>query len=317
EYKCQFCHGAISGGRPCSDVILAKQPDIRLYGCTYYKALTNNRSIQVRLNETVHVQRAIRDDHKKILKKLMDVNEKRKKDEVAGEEKFDDIPSAAQDRLSPETFHRKDLRVFRVERLFSAPGGHRFVFGFYYARPHETFCDSQRIFHRNEVFATPLYDTLPLDAVVGRCTVLDPSVWCLGRPTVPKFKEEDVYLCEYQIDRNQRSFEKIPSKNRYPINTQPYVFRKFDEPITIKRDFTPFIVDSSSPSSSSQSKSSSKDKDASEGVNSKRIMMDNLSAIVEKLKSPSKTVEFKVQAEEEKKRRRPRKLCRTTKPSSG
>ncbi|PIO64961.1 SET domain protein [Teladorsagia circumcincta] len=165
-------------------------------------ALTNNRSIQVRLNETVHVQRAIRDDHKKILKKLMDVNEKRKKNDVAGEEKFDEIPLAAQDRLPPETFHRK---------------------------------------------------------------------------------EEDVYLCEYQIDRNQRSFEKIPSKNRYPINTQPYVFRKFDEPITIKRDFT---------------------------------MMDNLSAVVEKLKSPSKTVESKVQTGEEKKRRRPRKLCRTTKPSN-
>ncbi|PIO63499.1 SET domain protein [Teladorsagia circumcincta] len=108
-------------------------------------ALTNNRSIQVRLNETVHVQRAIRDDHKKILKKLMDVNEKRKKSDVDGEEKFDDIPLAAQDLLPPETFHRK-------------------------------------------VFATPLYDTLPLDAVVGRCTVLDPSVWCIGRPTVPKFK---------------------------------------------------------------------------------------------------------------------------------
>ncbi|XGW24074.1 hypothetical protein V3C99_005912 [Haemonchus contortus] len=313
EYKCQFCRGAISGGRPCSDVILAKQPEIRLYGCSYYKALTNNRSIQVRLNETVHVQRAIKDDHKKILKKLMDVNEKRKKNGDDGEEKFEDIPEAAQDRLPLETFHRKDLRVFRVERLFCAPGGHRFVFGFYYARPHETFCDSQRIFHRNEVFSTPLYDTLPLDAVVGRCAVLDPSTWCAGRPTVPEFREEDVYLCEYQIDRNQRSFEKIPSKNRYPINTQPYVFRKFDEPITIKRDFTPFIVDPSL----SQSKSSLKgDKDASDVVGSKRLMMDNLSAIVERLKSPSKTLPRKVHVEEERKRRRPRKQCRSTKSPS-
>ena len=69
-----------------------------------------------------------------------------------------------------------------------APGGHRFVFGFYYARPHETICDPTRLFHRNEVFATPLYDTLPLDAVVGRCTVLDPDVWCKGRPIIPEFK---------------------------------------------------------------------------------------------------------------------------------
>uniref|UniRef100_A0A1I7WNM2 Histone-lysine N-methyltransferase n=1 Tax=Heterorhabditis bacteriophora TaxID=37862 RepID=A0A1I7WNM2_HETBA len=59
------------------------------------------------------------------------------------------------------------------------------------------------------------------------------------------FKEADVYICEYQIDRNQRSFEKIPPKNRYPVNTQPYVFRNFVEPLILKRDFTPFIVEPS------------------------------------------------------------------------
>ncbi|KJH46051.1 BAH domain protein, partial [Dictyocaulus viviparus] len=252
EYKCQFCRGIISGGRPCVDVILAKQPDIRLRGCSYYKALVNNRGIQIRLNETVHVLKAIGDD------------------------------------VSDLQFYYVsilDLRVFRVERLFAATGGHRFVFGFYYARPHETFCDSQRIFHRNEVFATPLYDTLPLDAVVGRCAVLDPSIWCIGRPTVPKFKEADIYLCEYQIDRNQRSFEKIPMKNRYPINTQPYVFKRFEDPVTIKRDFTPFVVDQTI----SPSKLSFKmGKEPSHAVDAKRFMMQNLSAIVERLNDASK-----------------------------
>lgn len=53
---------------------------------------------------------------------------------------------------SPKEFHRKDLRVFRVERLFVGPNGERFIFGCYYARPHETFCDPSRNFHRNEVF---------------------------------------------------------------------------------------------------------------------------------------------------------------------
>ncbi|KIH43271.1 PHD-finger, partial [Ancylostoma duodenale] len=37
EYKCQFCRGTIDGSRPCSDVVLAKQPEIRLDGCSYYK----------------------------------------------------------------------------------------------------------------------------------------------------------------------------------------------------------------------------------------------------------------------------------------
>lgn len=46
---------------------------------------------------------------------------------------------------------RQDVRHFRVERLFVSPQGQRFVFGCYYARPHETFCDSTRLFHKNEV----------------------------------------------------------------------------------------------------------------------------------------------------------------------
>lgn len=301
EYKCHFCRGTISGGRPFGDVILAKQPSIRLSGCTYYKALVNNRSIQVRLNETVHVQKATGDDHKKVLKKLMDMSENTKKS--GKDEGDDDIPLANCEKLLPETFDRKDLRVFRVERLFAAPRGHRFVFGFYYARPHETFCDSQRIFHRNEVFATPLYDTLPLDAVVGRCTVLDPSTWCIGRPIVPEFKEADIYLCEYQIDRNQRSFEKIPIKNRYPINTQPYVFRKFEKPTTIKRDFTPFVVD---PTSTPLKTSHKVDKDPSHTVNAGRFMIRNLAIIIEKLSDPSKR-ESNSQKEEQKAERCSRK----------
>lgn len=51
-----------------------------------------------------------------------------------------------------ELFERKDLRTFRIERLFRGPSGHLFVFGCYYARPHETFCDPNRMFYKNEVF---------------------------------------------------------------------------------------------------------------------------------------------------------------------
>uniref|UniRef100_A0A0K0D1E8 BAH domain-containing protein n=1 Tax=Angiostrongylus cantonensis TaxID=6313 RepID=A0A0K0D1E8_ANGCA len=258
EYKCHFCRGTISGGRPFGDVILAKQPSIRLSGCTYYKALVNNRSIQVRLNETVHVQKATGDDHKKVLKKLMDMSENTKKS--GKDEGDDDIPLANCEKLLPETFDRK-------------------------------------------VFATPLYDTLPLDAVVGRCTVLDPSTWCIGRPIVPEFKEADIYLCEYQIDRNQRSFEKIPIKNRYPINTQPYVFRKFEKPTTIKRDFTPFVVD---PTSTPLKTSHKVDKDPSHTVNAGRFMIRNLAIIIEKLSDPSKR-ESNSQKEEQKAERCSRK----------
>uniref|UniRef100_A0A8R1EQF9 BAH domain-containing protein n=1 Tax=Caenorhabditis japonica TaxID=281687 RepID=A0A8R1EQF9_CAEJA len=87
------------------------------------------------------------------------------------------------------------------------------------------------------MFATPYYETLPLDEVIGRCLVVDTATWSEGRPKVPKFKEDDVFLCEMQIGKNQRFFEKIPQKNRYPINTQPYVFTKFSQPKKILRNF--------------------------------------------------------------------------------
>jgi BAH domain len=144
-----------------------------------------------------------------------------------------------------------------VERLFKGPSGQRFVFGCYYASkryrppqtispdnscyypgPHETFCDSNRLFHRNEVFWTPLFDTLPLDSVIGRCLIMDPQVWQLGRPKSPLYLEDDVYVCEYQIDRNQRSFEKIPQKNHYHVSTEPYVFNRFEAKLCLRRDFT-------------------------------------------------------------------------------
>jgi histone-lysine N-methyltransferase ASH1L len=94
------------------------------------------------------------------------------------------------------------------------------------------------MFYRNELFWTPLFDTLPLDSVVGRCLILEPTIWMMGRPKTPRYLEDDVYVCEYQIDRNQRSFEKILPKNRYYINTEPYVFNYYSEKQCIKRDFT-------------------------------------------------------------------------------
>ncbi|CAI4221440.1 unnamed protein product [Auanema sp. JU1783] len=240
DFQCKFCSGAIKD-IPSTDVILAKQPEIRFIGCEYYKALNNNRNIQVRLNESVFVEKTTGDQHKKLLKLLVENVGKNKKKDVVGEE-YRGFPPPSNEVIAHKLYDRKNLRAFRVERLFVAPTGHRFVFGFYYARPHETICDPNRIFHRNEIFATRFYDTLPLDSVVGRCIVLDPDVFCKGRPLFPMFKEEDVFLCEYQIDRQQRSFEKIPIRHRFPINTQPYVFQDFPEVKPLIRDFTPFLV---------------------------------------------------------------------------
>uniref|UniRef100_A0A914UIY7 BAH domain-containing protein n=1 Tax=Plectus sambesii TaxID=2011161 RepID=A0A914UIY7_9BILA len=98
------------------------------------------------------------------------------------------------------------------------------------------------MFCKNELFWTPLFDTLPLDAVVGRCLVLEPSIWCKGRPRLPKYREDDIFICEYRVDKSQRFFEKIAQKNRYYINTERYIFDHYEERLRIKRNFTPFIM---------------------------------------------------------------------------
>uniref|UniRef100_A0A8R1YCP8 BAH domain-containing protein n=1 Tax=Pristionchus pacificus TaxID=54126 RepID=A0A8R1YCP8_PRIPA len=226
-FKCPLCVEGIC--TPHGDVILNNQPNIRLEGCIYYKALENRKKMQIRVSECVYVKR-MSENHKKILRGLE--QKKGKVNEFNNEESL--IVQDEDDAIPP----RSILRVFRVERLFESPGGHRFLFGFYYARPHETFCDESRMFHPNEVFATPLYDTLPLDAVVGKCVVMETSLFCEGRPIFPSYKENDVLVCEYQLDRNQRHFDKC--RHSFKLNTEPYAFQKFERTRTLQRFFTPF-----------------------------------------------------------------------------
>lgn len=89
-----------------------------------------------------------------------------------------------------------------------------------------------------QVFVTPLYDTLPLDAVVGRCLVMDVHTYCKGRPKYPKYSEEDIYICEYRVDKGQRLFGRMHVRNRFPIAMKPYIFQSFLKKLHIRRDFT-------------------------------------------------------------------------------
>ncbi|GMT00631.1 hypothetical protein PENTCL1PPCAC_22805 [Pristionchus entomophagus] len=232
SFQCPLCLSSTSS--PNGDVILKIQPQIRLDGCTYFKALENNKKIQIRLNECVYVKRLQSDNYKKILRAL-----EQKKGKINDSIKEESL--MCQDLEDTVVPPRSSLRVFRVERLLVTDGGYRFLFGSYFARPHETYVEN-RLFHKSEIFATPLYDTLPLDAVVGKCIVLSPVHFCGGRPV--GFQEQDVLVCEYQLDRNQRHFDKC--RNNYYLNTEPYAFKKFERARTLQRCFTPFTYSSSS-----------------------------------------------------------------------
>nr|XP_023695525.1 histone-lysine N-methyltransferase ASH1L-like [Paramormyrops kingsleyae] len=135
--------------------------------------------------------------------------------------------------------NRDKLDIFRIEKLWKNENGERFAFGHHYFRPHETHHSPSRRFYHNELFRVPLYEIIPLEAVVGTCCVLDLYTYCKGRPK--SVKEQDVYICDYRLDKSAHLFYKI-HRNRYPACTKPYAFSHFPKRLAPKRDFSPHHV---------------------------------------------------------------------------
>lgn len=135
--------------------------------------------------------------------------------------------------------NRDKLDIFRIEKLWKNEKGERFAFGHHYFRPHETHHSPSRRFYQNELFRMPLYEIIPLEAIVGPCCVLDLYTYCKGRPK--GVKEQDVYICDYRLDKSAHLFYKI-HRNRYPVCTKPYAFNHFPKRLTPKRDFSPHYV---------------------------------------------------------------------------
>uniref|UniRef100_A0A7M4E624 ASH1 like histone lysine methyltransferase n=1 Tax=Crocodylus porosus TaxID=8502 RepID=A0A7M4E624_CROPO len=131
--------------------------------------------------------------------------------------------------------NREKLDIFRIEKLWKNEKEERFAFGHHYFRPHETHHSPSRKFYHNELFRVPLYEIIPLEAVVGTCCVLDLYTYCKGRPK--GVKEQDVYICDYRLDKSAHLFYKI-HRNRYPVCTKPYAFDHFPKKLTPKRDFS-------------------------------------------------------------------------------
>ncbi|XP_011478936.1 histone-lysine N-methyltransferase ASH1L isoform X2 [Oryzias latipes] len=135
--------------------------------------------------------------------------------------------------------NRDKLDIFRIEKLWKNEKGERFAFGHHYFRPHETHHSPSRRFYQNELFRMPLYEIIPLEAVVATCCVLDLYTYCKGRPK--GVKEQDVYICDYRLDKSAHLFYKI-HRNRYPVCTKPYAFVHFTKRLAPKRDFSPHYV---------------------------------------------------------------------------
>ncbi|XP_058877390.1 histone-lysine N-methyltransferase ASH1L-like [Acipenser ruthenus] len=126
--------------------------------------------------------------------------------------------------------NRDKLDIFASRNCGKNEKGERFAFGHHYFRPHETHHSPSRRFYHNELFRVPLYEIIPLEAVVGTCCMLDLYTYCKGRPK--GVKEQDVYICDYRLDKSAHLFYKI-HRNRYPVCTKSYAFT------TSPRDWRP------------------------------------------------------------------------------
>ncbi|CAM9486233.1 unnamed protein product [Lampetra planeri] len=131
------------------------------------------------------------------------------------------------------------LDIFRIEKLWKNDKGERFAFGHHYLRPQQTHHAPSRRFYRNELFRVPMYEVVPLRAVVELCWVMDLYTYCKGRPKGAE--EQDVYICDYRLDKSAHLFYKI-HRNRYATCTKPYAFDHFAKRLTPKRDFSPHYI---------------------------------------------------------------------------
>ncbi|RWS15580.1 histone-lysine N-methyltransferase ASH1L-like isoform X3 [Dinothrombium tinctorium] len=207
EVDQHFCHFCDPQKKEYpKEIPMESTPPDALEGCKYFLTLCSG-DLRVKQGDCVYLERikAQCDDHKK--------------DENNSE------PS--------------DVDVFRVERLYVDNNGKKFVYGHHYLRPSETYHEPSRRFFPNEVLKSPLAGSAPIESVKGICWVLDSQTYCKGRPKGSR--EEDIYICDYRVDKSARFFNKI-SKHQYPVCTKPYAFDVFEQRINLKRTYSPHSI---------------------------------------------------------------------------
>ena len=221
HYICHACAGEVLH-RNDLNIVLEPQPENPPEGQTYYLSLTH-KDMQVRQGDCVYVLR----DH-----------------DSADSERtlwscvFDsaDLPTPRPPHHLPPHLQLAKLDIFQIERMWIDETGKRFVWGHHFFRPHETFHEPSRKFFVNEVLVSPIYESIPLWAVFGRCWVLDPVTFCKGRPA--DAIEEHVYICEYRIDRGARLFTKM-SRSKFPLCLRSFAFKSFVTKLKPQRTYQP------------------------------------------------------------------------------
>ncbi|XP_041985190.1 protein polybromo-1 isoform X2 [Aricia agestis] len=108
--------------------------------------------------------------------------------------------------VAPDRGH-KEPQVVQVERVWTNADGAHMVYVNVYYRPQETFHVRTRKFLQQEIFKTETHRNVPLDAIVGRCYVMNVKEYFKFRPE--GYADKDVYVCESRYNTKHRWFKKI------------------------------------------------------------------------------------------------------------
>ena len=134
-----------------------------------------------------------------------------------------------------ESFDRRHCIIIRIQNLAIVKStNQRLLYGHHYIWPSETFHEPSRKFYQNEVLRSPLCEWAALEEVRSFCSVLDPNTYIKGRPK--GFKANDIFVCEYRVDRSRKSFNRITK--HFPTNIYSYAFDMFETKMAIKRTYS-------------------------------------------------------------------------------
>lgn len=175
--------------------------------------------------------------------KNMPPGKKNDKSEVNFQHVLDTLKIAASETVRKQNrpFERRECIMLRVQYLAIAEStNQRILYGHHYLWPSETYHEPTRKFYENEVLRSPISEWAALEEVHSTCAVLDPATFAKGRPRA--FKPEDVYICEFRVDRPAKAFSRIPKAGHYPVNMKNFAFEMFDEKLIIKRTYSVWMV---------------------------------------------------------------------------
>ncbi|XP_069101022.1 protein polybromo-1-like isoform X18 [Argopecten irradians] len=128
---------------------------------------------------------------------------------------------------------REKQLLCRIDKIWVNRNGETYLNGPWYIYPSDIEHSPTRLFYKNEVFACGIEDTISIDRVAGKCSILHIKDYLTNRVT--ETPEEDVYLCESKYFELEKMVKKLgKGLKKYVLSPKVtddelYFFRK---PIT-------------------------------------------------------------------------------------